>query len=444
MGSLNFGFNDTRGDKVEVSVLREPQISAVRAREVLDCRGLPTVQVDVVVDDVFLGRADVPAGRSRGRHEPVELRDGGRRFGGFGVRRAISSVRDVLAPALVGSPAAPQRLLDARLVELDGTPDRSRLGANALLGISLAAARAVAAASGQPLYRHLNADAHVLPVPQINLINGGKHASNDLDIQEFTIMPVGVSTFSDSLALSSEVNLVLHDILAKRYGKAAVNVGDEGGFAPPITEPTEALEQLHLAVEQAGYSDMVVYGLDCAASHFFDAERRVYVLAGKSQSREDLISFYESLAKNWGVVSFEDPLEEDDFEGFAELTRRLDAQIIGDDLLVTNRGRVAHAQTLGAGNALLLKVNQAGTLSEALEAARQAVQGGWSIVVSERSGETEDAFISDLVVALNAGQIKTGAPVRGERTAKYNRLLQIEEELGSAAVYAGLSYRRPC
>jgi len=424
-------------------MLSEPQITAVRAREVLDCRGLPTVQVDVVLDDTFLGRADVPAGRSRGRHEPVELRDGGSRYGGFGVRQAVSNVRDVLAPALIGSVAAPQRILDARLVELDGTADRSRLGANALLGVSLAAARAMAAAARQPLYRYLNSDAHVLPVPQVNLINGGRHASNDMEIQEFTIMPVGVSTFSDSMALSSEVNLALHDILAKRYGKAAVNVGDEGGYAPPISEPTEALEHLHLAVEQAGYSDEVVYGLDCAASHFYDAEQGVYLLAGKSRSTGDLISFYESLAKDWGVVSFEDPLQEDDFEGFAEMTRRLDVQIIGDDLLVTNRDRVAHAQSLGAANSLLFKVNQAGTLSEALEAARQAVQGGWSVVVSERSGETEDPLISDLVVALNAGQIKTGAPVRGERTAKYNRLLQIEEELGSAAVYAGRSYRRP-
>jgi enolase len=429
---------------MEAAMLREPKITDVKAREVLDCRGLPTVQVDVVVDDSFLGRADVPAGRSRGRHEPVEIRDGGRRYGGFGVRHAVSNVTHELAPALVGSSAVPQRALDARLVEVDGTPDRSRLGANALLGVSLAAARAVAAASGQPLYRHLNADAHVLPVPQVNLINGGKHASNDLEIQEFTIMPVGVPSFSEALAVSSEVNLVLHDILEHKYGKSAVNTGDEGGFAPPITEPAEALEQLHLAVERAGYSDVVVYGLDCAASHFYDAAEGVYVLAGQRRSREDLICFYEGLLKNWGVVSFEDPLEEDDFEGFAELTERLDAQIIGDDLLVTNRDRVAHAQALGAANSLLFKVNQAGTLSEAFDAARQAMQGGWSVVVSERSGETEDPLISDLVVALNAGQIKTGAPVRGERTAKYNRLLQIEEELGDAAVYAGRSYRRPC
>jgi enolase len=424
-------------------VLGELQISSIRAREILDCRGLPTVQVDVTAGGRFLGRADVPAGRSRGRHEPVELRDGGSRYGGFGVRRAVEAVHEVLAPALTGFPVAPQRSLDARLVELDGTPDRSRLGANALLGVSLAAARAAAAAASQPLYRYLNADAHILPVPQVNLINGGRHASNDLDIQEVAIMPVGAATFADSMAISSEINLALHDILAEKYGKLAVNVGDEGGFVPPITEPAEALEQLHLAVQQAGYTDQVVYALDCAATHFYDADQQKYVLAGRPRTRDELISLYVDLAKDWGVVSFEDPLTEDDFEGFAELSAVLDGQIVGDDLLVTNRSRVAQAQSLGAANALLLKVNQAGTLSEALDAARQALQGGWSVVVSERSGETEDPLISDLVVALNAGQIKTGAPVRSERTAKYNRLLQIEEELGSSAVYAGQSYRHP-
>jgi len=424
-------------------VLTKLQISAIRAREVLDCRGLPTVQVDVVVDDTFLGRADVPAGRSRGRHEPVELRDGGRRFGGYGVRQAVSNVRDVLGPELAGFPVVPQRQLDLRLVELDGTPDRSRLGANALLGVSLAAARAAAAAAGQPLYRHLNADAHVLPVPQVNLINGGKHASNDLDIQEIIMMPVGAPTFADAMAIATEVNLVLAEILAGRYGKAAVNTGDEGGYAPPISEPAEALEQLHLAVARAGYADQVVYGLDCAATHFYDPDQGVYVLAGKPRTQEEMLALYDGYARDWGVVSFEDPFHEDDFAAFAELTKRLDVQVVGDDLLVTNSERVERAQRLGAANALLFKVNQAGTLSDALDAARQATGGGWSVVVSERSGETEDPLIADLVVALNAGQIKTGAPVRGERTAKYNRLLQIEEELGPTAVYAGRSYRHP-
>ena len=254
-------------------------------------------------------------------------------------------------------------------------------------------------------------------------------------------MPVGAATFADAMA--TEVNLVLAEILASRYGKTAINTGDEGGFAPPISEPAEALEQLHLAVARAGYENEVVYGLDCAASHFYDADQDLYILAGKPRTSEELLALYESFARDWGVVSFEDPFHEDDFAAFAEMTGRLDVQVVGDDLLVTNRERVEHAQQLGAANALLLKVNQAGTLTEALAAARQATAGGWSIVVSERSGETEDPLIADLVVALNAGQIKTGAPVRGERTAKYNRLLQIEEELGPAAVYAGRSYRHP-
>lgn len=256
-------------------------------------------------------------------------------------------------------------------------------------------------------------------------------------------MPVGAATFADAMAMATEVNLVLAEILASRYGKAAINTGDEGGFAPPISEPAEALEQLHLAVTRAGYENQVVYGLDCAASHFYDPDQGVYVLAGKPRAQEEMLALYEGFARDWGVVSFEDPFHEDDFAAFAELTRRLDVQVVGDDLLVTNRERVERAQRLGAANALLFEVNQAGTLSEALAAARQATGGGWSVVVSERSGETEDPLIADLVVALNAGQIKTGAPVRGERTAKYNRLLQIEEELGPAAVYAGRSYRHP-
>lgn len=421
----------------------EQQISAVHAREVLDCRGLPTVQVDVELDDGAFGRADVPAGRSTGRHEPLDLRDGGTRYGGFGVRKAVENVETLIAPAVVGTSATPQRSLDERLVLLDGTENRSRLGANAILGVSLAAARACAAASATPLYRYLNADGHVLPVPQVNLINGGKHASNDLDIQECIIMPVGAASFSEALAMSSEVNLELHGLLERAYGKAAVNTGDEGGFAPPITDPRVALEHLHRAVEAAGYSDHMVYGLDCAASHFYDHDTGTYRLSGASMSRDELIALYEELASAFGVVSFEDPLHEDDFEGFAQITSTIDAQIVGDDLLVTNRARVLEAQRVGAANALLFKVNQAGTLSEALDAARAATEGGWSVVVSERSGETEDPIISDLVVSLNAGQIKTGAPVRGERTAKYNRLLQIEEELGAAARYAGRSYRRP-
>jgi len=418
-------------------------ITRINAREVLDCRGLPTVQVDVWAGDGVLGRADVPAGRSTGAHEARDLRDGGERFGGFGVRQAVANVIDEIGPALVGQPLLEQRNVDAALRELDGTPDKSRLGGNALVGVSLAVARAAATALGQPLFRYLASDAHVLPVPQINLINGGRHASNDLDFQEFIVMPVGVSSFMEALQVASEVNLKLHDILLERYGKSAVNVGDEGGFAPPISEPDEALGLLHQAVAGAGYAEQVVYGLDCAATHLYDPASARYVVAGRELDRDGMINLYERLVRDWGVVSIEDPLHEDDFEGFAELTERLGIQIVGDDLFVTDPARVRHGVDQRAANALLWKVNQIGTLSEALDAAGVALRGGYSVVVSERSGETEDAMIADLVVALNAGQVKTGAPVRGERTAKYNALIRIAEELGASGVYAGRDYRNP-
>lgn len=411
------------------------EITHVAAREVLDCRGLPTVQVDVYVGDA-LGRADVPAGRSTGRHEASEIRDGGRRFRGHGVRRAVENVRTDIAGALLGQQAAPQRTVDELLIELDGTPDKSRLGANAIVGVSVAVARGAAAALGLPLYRYLNANAHVLPVPQVNLINGGRHASNDLDFQEFIIMPTGASSFADAIAIASETNLALGELVVGRYGKLAGNVGDEGGYVIPATDPAEALELLHEAVAAAGYADVVVYGLDCAATHLYDADAAVYRIAGRRLDREGMIELYEQLCRDYGVVSIEDPLHEDDFEGFAELTRRLGIQIVGDDFFVTRYDRLRSGIELGAANALLWKVNQVGTLTEAFDAADLAFRNGYAVVVSERSGETEDPLIADIAVALNAGQIKTGAPVRGERTAKYNALLRIEEELGGSARYA--------
>lgn len=419
------------------------EISAITAREVLDCRGLPTVQVDVEVDEAFLGRADVPAGRSTGHYEAKELRDGGSRFGGFGVRQAVENVKEQVAPAALGLPAAPQRAVDKFLIELDGTVDKSGLGANAILGVSLAAARAAASALGVPLYRYLNADAHVLPVPLVNLINGGKHASNDLDFQEFIIMPVGARSMLEALKISTEINLGLLELVVARYGKIAANTGDEGGFALPITEPIEAIELLHEAVENSGYANGIVYGLDCAGTHLYDAESGNYTVGGQTYDREGMIGLYERLAREYGVVTMEDPLEENDFEGHAELVERLGIQIVGDDLFVTNPERLRKGVEAGAANALLWKVNQIGTLSEAMDAAQIALRNNYPVVVSERSGETEDPVIADLVVALNAGQIKTGAPVRGERTAKYNRLLQIEEELGVTASYAGKNYRIP-
>jgi len=410
-------------------------ISSIGAREVLDCRGLPTVQVDVVVGDGVLGRADVPAGRSTGSHEAYELRDGGTRFGGYGVRQAVANVNDRIAPALIGRSAAPQRALDAALLELDGTDDKSALGANAILGVSLAAARAAAAAHGMPLYRYVNANAHLLPAPQVNLINGGKHASNDLDFQEFIVIPSGAESMLHALQISTEINLQLGEILLQRFGKAALNTGDEGGYAPAITDPREALDYLHEAVGRAGYDDVITYGLDCAATHLYDGATQTYQVAGTRYDRAGMIELYLDLIGRYGIVTIEDPLHEDDFEGFAELTRASGIQIVGDDLFVTNPERLGRGIEAGSANALLWKVNQIGTLSEALDAAEMAFRSGYSVVVSERSCETEDPIIADLVVALNAGQIKTGAPVRGERTAKYNRLLAIAEELGATGRY---------
>jgi enolase len=415
-------------------------IQEVRAREVLDCRGLPTVQVDVVLADGSMGRADVPSGRSTGAYEAQELRDGGSRYGGYGVRGAVANVVDVLGPGVHGFAADSQRALDRRLVELDGTPDKSALGANALLGVSLAAARAAAASAGLPLYRYLNADGHLLPVPLVNLINGGRHAAGQLQFQEFIVIPTGAETFSTALAESSEVNLALGAVLEERYGRSALALGDEGGYVPPVSDPREALELLHVGVERAGYTGRFQYGLDCAATHFYEASEHLYRVAGKPFTSEELMALYLELIRDFQITTIEDPFAEDDFASFTELTRESGIQIVGDDLFVTNPARLMKGIEQGSANALLWKVNQIGTLSEAMDAAAIATGHGYGVCVSERSGETEDPIIADLVVALNAGQIKTGAPVRGERTAKYNRLLQIEEELGVSARYPGAEF----
>jgi len=418
-------------------------ITDVTARMILDCRGYPTVQVDVWAGRQ-LGRADVPAGRSTGSNEARELRDGGHRYRGFDVQTAVRMVREIIGPALVGRDASDQRGLDRFLCELDGTPDKGKLGANAIVGVSLAAARAGAACAGLPLHRYLCPDSCVLPVPMINLINGGRLTSNDLAFQEFIAMPVAAPSFSEAMRLSSECHMALFEIVVRKYGKLAGNTGDEGGFATPIVDVREALEVLHEGVAAAGYEDEMVYALDCAATHLWDAERRVYSVSGRDHTTEQMTELYRELVRDFGVVSIEDPLREDDWEGFAALTRELaGVQIVGDDLFVTDPERVRKGVAMGAANALLWKVNQIGTLSQAFEAADVALHAGYGVCVSERSGETEDPMIADLTVALNCGQIKTGSPVRGERTAKYNRLLQIEEWLGGDAIYAGREFRRP-
>ncbi|MFC1955992.1 phosphopyruvate hydratase [Chloroflexota bacterium] len=419
------------------------KISGVNAREIIDCRGTPTVQVDVWVDGILCGRADVPSGRSTGSYEAYELRDGGSRYHGLGVLKAVRNVNEVIAGKVVGMDVTRQREIDEMMINLDGTKQKTKLGANAILGVSLAVAKAAAATLGVPIYRHINPDVCILPVPMMNLVNGGKLASNDLDFQEFIIMPVGAESFSQALQITVEINAILGKIILDKYGKMALNVGDEGGYVPPMTRIKEPFEVLAKAVAEAGYEDKIVYALDVAATHLYDKKTGMYTLEGKQMTTDDMIEMYKGLVSIYPVASIEDPLQEDDFAGFARLTRELDIQIVGDDLFVTNPERFNKGAAMGAANALLWKYNQIGTFTEALDTAALAYQSGYGVVISERSGETEDSMIADCAVGLNAGQIKTGAPVRGERTSKYNQLLRIEEELGSSARYAGTQFRRP-
>lgn len=424
--------------------MRSNKISDIRAREIIDCRGWPTIQADVYVEGRLMGRADVPSGRSTGKHEAYVLLDGDkRRYRGLGVDKAVANVNNIIRPALIGWDVTDQRKIDLQMLALDGTPNKSKLGANAILGISLAVARAGANVGDLPLYRYLNPISHVIPVPLMNFLNGGKLTANELEIQEFIIMPVGAESYSHALQMTTEINEFLRDLVVEKYGILATNTGDEGGFATPMKGIWEPFEFLTKAVEQAGYVDSVVYALDCAANSWYNTETGLYELDGKKYDRDALIELYKQVAEKYPLASMEDPLQEDDFEGFAILTREVDMQIVGDDLFVTNLNRLREGVEKGAANAMLFKVNQIGTLTEALDAADYAYRHRYAIQVSERSGETEDPIISDLVVALNSGQIKTGMPVRGERTSKHNRLLQIEEELGEAATYAGRDFMRP-
>jgi enolase len=415
-------------------------IDSVRAREILDSRGNPTVEVDVWLDDGAFGRAAVPSGASTGEHEALELRDGDpRRFGGRGVLRAVANVHDAIAPALTGMDAYEQRAIDSALLQLDGTDDKSGLGANAILGVSLAAAKAAADSQGLPLWRSLGGpNAHVLPTPMFNVINGGAHADNELELQEFMVMPVGAASFSEALRWGAECFHALKRILHDKGLSTAV--GDEGGFAPQISTGAEALELLLQAVEAAGLEPgtEVALAMDPATSELATEGGR-YRLEGMDRASEDMIGFWAGLLERFPIVSIEDPLAEDDWDGWTALVRELGArvQIVGDDLFVTNVERLERGIRETSANAILVKVNQIGTLTETLDAIALAQRSRFGVVVSHRSGETEDTTIADVAVATGAGQVKAGAPSRGERTAKFNQLLRIEEQLGDTARFAG-------
>lgn len=417
------------------------KIQRVHAREVLDSRGQPTVEVEVSLKNGAVGRATVPSGASTGVHEAVELRDGGKRFLGKGVARAVAHVNEKIAPRLRGKEAREQAAIDRIMLEMDGSANKSKLGANAILGVSLAVAHAQARAQGVSLYRYLGgAGAKTLPTPMLNVLNGGVHADNNVDVQEFMIVPLGLKTFSAALRAAVEIFQTLKKVLHDRSLSTAV--GDEGGFAPRLKSNAEAIELLLEAIRQAGYKTgaQVAIALDVAASELYDDGAYVFKKSdGQRRSRDEIIRLYEDWVRQYPIVSIEDGFAEDDWEGWRLLTQALGKkiQLVGDDLFVTNATRLKRGIESQVANSILVKVNQIGTLSETLETMELARQSGYTTVISHRSGETEDVTIADLAVATNAGQIKTGAPCRGERTAKYNQLLRIEEELGKRAVYAG-------
>lgn len=416
-------------------------IEDVNAREILDSRGNPTVEVEVVLEDAIMARAGVPSGASTGAFEAIERRDGDEnRYNGKGVEGAVEAVQDIIAPVVIGLDAGEQRLIDAVMLELDGTPNKGKLGANAILGVSLAVAKAQAASSGLPLYQYLGGpNAHILPVPMMNILNGGEHADNDVDIQEFMIAPVGAESFREALRWGAEVYHTLKKVINERG--LSTGLGDEGGFAPDLASNQEALDLIMQAIERAGYrpGQDIALALDVASTEFFNEGS--YRFEGENRSASDMISYYEKLIGDYPLVSIEDPLNEESWDDWKQLTDRLGSrvQLVGDDLFVTNPERMRRGIEMGVANALLVKVNQIGALTETLEAVEEAHRNGYRTMTSHRSGETGDTTIADLAVATNSGQIKSGAPARSERVEKYNRLLRIEEALGEEAVYAGHS-----
>ena len=417
----------------------------VFGREVLDSRGNPTVEVEVVLEDGSFGRAIVPSGASTGAFEAVELRDGDTgRYQGKGVLKAVAHVNEEIADAIIGMEADDQRAIDLQMIELDGTENKSRLGANAILGVSLAVAKAAAESAELPLYRYIGGtNASMLPTPMMNILNGGVHADNNVDFQEFIIMPVGAGSFAEALRWCSEIYHTLKTVLHE--AGLGGGVGDEGGFAPNFASNEEPFEYITRACEAAGYKPGtdVLFAMDPASSEFYDAEKGKYVLAGEGRelTSEEMVDYWEALVAKYPIVSLEDGMAEEDWDGWKALTDRIGdrVQLVGDDIFVTNPQRLRRGIQMGCANAILIKVNQIGTLTETLETIQMAKQAGYACVISHRSGETEDSFIADLAVAVNAGQIKTGAPCRSDRVAKYNQLVRIEEELDTAGYYAGIS-----
>jgi enolase len=423
----------------------DTMIADLKAMQVLDSRGNPTVEVDLFTQNGSSGRAIVPSGASTGLHEAVELRDGDEKiFGGKGVLQAISNVNEKIRPALIGLDCTDQQGIDRLMVQLDGTENKQSLGANAILAVSMALSRAASSAKHEPLYRYLEfREKYQLPIPMMNVINGGMHAGNDLSVQEFLIEPVGAKSFSKALRCGAEIYHALKDVLKRKYGSAAVNVGDEGGYAPPIEFTAQAIESILLAMKNAGYSeDDVKLGLDPAASILYDDKDSNYLIDGKKLSSGQLEDYYSDLASAYPIITLEEPFAEEAYSDFASITKRLGTKIkiIGDDIYVTNRERIRKGIEQAATNAILIKLNQIGTVSETLEAIKISKESRLDIVISHRSGETEDTFISHLATAVESSFIKTGAPARGERTAKYNELLRIEAQLGTNALFAGRSF----
>jgi enolase len=416
----------------------------VKAREILDSRGNPTIEVEVMTEDGAVGIAAVPSGASTGTHEAVELRDNDKkRYGGKGVLKAVENVNELICNELIGFDVFEQRAIDKLMIELDGTPNKAKLGANAILGVSLAVAKAAAKESGQPLYRYLGGiNAHVLPVPMMNILNGGSHADNSIDFQEFMVMPVGAETFKEGLRMGVEIFHALKTVLKKKG--YSTNVGDEGGFAPNIKSNVEAIETVLIAIEAAGFKagEDVMIAMDAAVSEFYDAKTGMYHFhksTGEKLSSKDMVAYWADWANKYPILSIEDGLAEDDWDGWAALTASIGdrVQLVGDDLFVTNVNRLQQGIDNSIANSILIKVNQIGSLTETVDAVNLATRNGYTTIMSHRSGETEDTTIADLAVALNCGQIKTGSASRSDRVAKYNQLLRIEEELGGTAVYPG-------